>query len=90
MSHGNWQPIAGAPAEGTFQLAAWHDQLGGSGGWVTGEAYRDRKAPGKFWWANTDYGDYHAEDLLSAGLVPVFWQPMAPPPSQPNKPEVQS
>lgn len=77
-----WMPLQDE-TRGTVILAAWGTV---SNSWVVGEAHfveGDGVRSGAWWWANEGPGDYHADDIISGGCIPKFYQPMPAPPTDP-------
>lgn len=76
-----WQPIETAPKDAII-VASWMHR---SKTWNVGEAYwvvdglKDDE--GSWWWANIGPGDYHGDDIVNIGGMPMYWQPLPTAPS---------
>lgn len=78
-----WQPIETAPKDGTAVIIAVPDRAHTD--FIVGEAYFDPEhyGDGDWWWANTDYGDYHGGPVSEVNYNhPTHWRPLPAPPSQ--------
>jgi hypothetical protein len=78
----DWQPIETAPKDRTAVIVAapTMDQ----DGYIVGEAYFDpgRNNLGDWWWAGTDYGDYHSGPMSDLDhRQPTHWMPLPEPPT---------
>lgn len=74
-----WRPIeTDVPKEPVLVAARWTSPDEGEK-WSVGEAYISSH-DNEWWWANTSYGDYHAENLPSQGFRVSHWMPLPTPP----------
>ena len=79
----DWQPIETAPKDKTPIIIAVPNKERDS--FSVGEAYFDPEhyEGGDWWWAGTDYGDYHGGPISEVNYwPPEFWQPLPPLPFQ--------
>lgn len=77
-----WRPIETAPKDRTPVFVAVPDK--DRSGWIVGEAYFNPEHPddGGWWWAGTDWGDYHSGPISEMNYhQPAFWQPLPEPPT---------
>lgn len=78
-----WQPIETAPDDKTPVLIAVPNK--DRDGYLVGEAYFDGEHDG-WWWAGTDYGDYHGGPIIEVNYwPPTHWMPLPEPPQMTRK-----
>ena len=85
-----WQDIATAPKDRTAVLIAVPDQHRTK--YMVGEAYFDPENydGGDWWWAGTDYGDYHGGPISEMNHhLPELWCPIPVPAALPTQPQAE-
>ncbi len=78
-----WQLIETAPKDKSAVIVAVPTK--DRDGFIVGEAYFDPEtnSDGDWWWAGTDWSDYHGGPMSEINHhLPTHWMPLPPPPAQ--------